>query len=129
MKKTLAVTLLLSLLSTASMAGEFGRKHGEALGMSYVGVSVFLGVYATTGAVPGLVVGVSTAASVTKKELDSQKQAAAKLLIDDVQNYHQNGSLSVSLETSISMLQELNAELSDAEALDILQDAALSILE
>ncbi len=128
MKKILATTLLVSLLSTSVMAGEFVRKHGEALGMSYIGASIFLGVYATTGPAVGMVVGVSTLASVTKKEIEANKREVAKMLLNDLQDYYQTGSLTASLGTTVVKLKETDNELSEAEALDILQEAAESIL-
>lgn len=82
MKKILATTLLVSFLSTSVMAGEFIRKHGEALGMSYIGASFFLGVYATTEPDVGMVVGVSTLASVTKKEIEASKREAAESILN-----------------------------------------------
>lgn len=128
MKQALALSLLLCVLSSAGMSGEITKKHGEAIGMSYVGVMVVTGVYATTGVVPGLIVGATTAAAITEAEVKSRRETAAKLLLNDVQDFYQAGSLSLNLQSAIALMKEANAELSDAEALDQLNLAALSIL-
>ena len=128
MKQALALSLLLCVFSSASMSGEITKKHGEAIGMSYVGVMVVTGVYATTGAVAGAIAGVTTAAVITEAEVKARREAAAKLLLNDVQNFYQAGNLSINLQSAIALIKEANAELSDAEALDQLNLAALSIL-
>jgi hypothetical protein len=129
MKKMLAVTLLLSLISASAMSGEITEKHGEAIGMSYIGTFVITGVYASTGAGVAAVVGATTLAGITQAEIKARREAAAKLLLNDTQAFYQDGSVSVNLQAAITQMKAANAELSDAEALDQLNAAALSILQ
>lgn len=133
MKGSLIAALLLSLVSTSAMSNEFTKSHRETLGFSYVGVSVVLGVYGTTGVGAAVVVGGTMAAGTTQKELqiseNKRKQEAAKLLINDSQSFYQSGEMSLALKDAIDQLKNQTSDLSDLEALDILNDSALSILE
>jgi hypothetical protein len=133
MKRSLVTVLLLALVSTSAMSGEFSQKHSDSLGLSYVGVSVVIGVYGLTGAGAAILVGGSMAASATEKEIqlseNKRKQAAAKLLINDSQAFFQTGEMSLSLKDAIDQLKNQTIDLSDLEALDILNESALTILE
>jgi hypothetical protein len=129
MKKMLAATLVLSFLSVSAMSGEITKKHGEAIGMSYVGTFIITGVYASTGAGVAAVVGATTLAGITQAEIKARREVAAKLLLNDVQEFYQDGNVSANLQTAITQMKAANAELSDAEALDQLNETALSILQ
>ncbi len=127
MKKALIVLLTLALNANV-FAGDVMGKHGEAIGLSYVGTFIVTGVYASTGAGVAAVVGTSLAASVTKKDIDARKQIA-KLLLNDVQDFFQTGTMSLNLQASVKGLRAEDSSLSDSEALDLLNSAALELLE
>ena len=129
MKKMLAATLLFSLLSASAMSGEITKKHGEAIGVSYLGATVITGVYASTGGIAAGVVSATTLGAITEAEIKARREAAAKLLLNDVQEFYQDGNLSVNLQSAINQMKAANAELSDAEALDQLNATAISILQ
>lgn len=127
MKKAMILTLAL-LLNSQIYAGDIMGKHGEAIGLSYVGTFIVTGVYGSTGPGVALLVGASTLASVTMKEIEARKNAA-KLLINDVQDYYQAGSMTLNLQAAVKALKAEDNSLSEAEALDVLNSAALSLLE
>lgn len=133
MKSSLVTALLLTLVSTSAMSGEIWKNHRESFGMSYVGVSVVLGVYGTTGVGAAAVVGGTLVVGTIQNELkiseNKRKQAAAKLLLNDSQDFFQTGEMSLALKDAVDQLKNQTADLSDLEALDILNDSAFSILE
>ncbi|GEM_PF-816564 len=126
MKKAIIVMLAL-VLNANVFAGDTMAKHGEAIGLSYVGIFIVSGVYATTGPGVATVVGASLAVSVTQKDIQARKQIA-KLLINDVQEFYQSGSMSLNLQASVKGLKAEDTSLSDSEALDLLNSAALELL-
>lgn len=127
MKKALVLAIAILVLQTNVQAGDTMGKHGEAIGLSYAGVMIITGVYASTGAAVAGIVGATTAASVTKKDIDGRK-TAAKLLLNDVQDYFQSGAMSVGLQAAVKALRNEDNSLSEAEALDALNDSALLLL-
>lgn len=128
MKKSLALALIISMISTSAISAEFWNKNKEAFGLTYVGVSVVIGVYGTTGAGAAIVVGATMAAATTDAEIRAHKHNAAKLLLNDSQAFFQSGEMSLALKDAIDQLKNQTIDLSDLEALDILNESALSIL-
>lgn len=128
MKKSLALALIISMISTSVMSGEFWNKHKESFGMTYIGVSVVIGVYGTTGAGAAIAVGATLAAATTQAEIRANKQSAAKLLLNDSQAFFQSGEMSLALKDAVDQIKNQTTDLSDLEALDILNESALSIL-
>jgi len=129
MKRSLLAALLLTLVSSSAMSGEFWNKHRDSFGMTYVGVSVVTGVYGTTGVGAAAVVGATLAVGITQAELKQRQQAAAKLLLNDSQEFFLTGEMSLSLKDAIDQVKNQSTDLSDLEALDILNESALTILE
>lgn len=127
MKKAMIVLLAL-VLNANVFAGDIMGKHGEAIGLSYVGIFIVSGVYATTGPGVATAVGASLAVSVTQKDIQARKQIA-KLLINDIQDFNQSGAMSLNLQSSVKGLRAEDSSLSEAEALDLLNAAALELLE
>lgn len=127
MKKAMILALAL-LLNSFAYAGDIMGKHGEAIGLSYVGTFIVTGVYASTGPGMALLVGASTVSSVTMKEIEARK-SAAKLLLNDVQDFFQSGSMSINLQSAVKAVRAEDSTLSEAEALDVLNSAALLLLE
>lgn len=110
------------------MSGEFWKKHRDSFESTYMGAMAVIVVYATTGTGAAILVGGSTAVSITEAELNQRKQSAAKLLLNDSQAYFQSGEMSLKLKDAIDQLKNQIIDLSDLEALDILNESALSIL-
>lgn len=124
----LVAALILSLASSSAMSGEFWKQHRDSFESTYMGAMAVIVVYATTGTGAAILVGGSTAASITEAELNQRKQSAAKLLLNDSQAYFQTGEMSLKLRDAIEQLKGQRIDLSDLEALDILNESALSIL-
>jgi hypothetical protein len=55
----------------------------------------------------------------------SGKEAVAQAALNDVQDFYQNGRLSVALENTINSLQDLDPSLSDEEAVDLVVEAVM----
>lgn len=127
MKKA-TVFILAMVMSSSLFAGDVMAKHGEAIGLSYVGTFIVTGVYASTGSGVASIVGSSLAASVTEKDIQARRQVA-KLLLNDVQDYYSSGAMSANLQASVNGLRATDSLLSEAEALDLLNSAALELLE
>lgn len=128
MKKVMILAIVFLSVQSFVQAKDIMGVHGEAIGMSYVGSMIVTGVYATTGSGVAAVVGLTTSAAITAKDKESRKNSA-KLLLNDVQDFYQSGSVSINLQSTINSLKNADETLSDAEALDLLNTSALSILE
>lgn len=128
MKKSAVFALIVATALSTAQAGDGMAKHGEKLALSYVGAFIVTGAYASTGPGIATTISVSLAASVTKNEIETRKQIA-KMLINDVQEYYQSGSMTVNLQASVRGLRAQDSSLSDTEALDLLNSAALELLE
>lgn len=128
MVKSTVLALALALTFSTAQAGDVMEKHGEAIGLSYVGTFIVTGVYGSTGGGMALLIGASTVSSVTMKEIEARKNAA-KLLLNDVQDYFQSGSMTLNLQAAVKAIKAEDNALSDSEALDVLNSAALSLLE
>lgn len=127
MKKVMIFAVVLLSLQSVSQARDVMGAHGEAIGLSYVGTLIVTGVYGTTGAGVAAVVGLTTSAAITAKDIESRR-VSAKLILNDVQDFYQTGAVSINLQTTINNLKNADETLSDAEALDLLNTTALSIL-
>jgi hypothetical protein len=55
----------------------------------------------------------------------SGKEAVAQAALNDVQDFYQNGRLSVALGNTINSLQDLDPSLSDEEAVDLVVEAVM----
>jgi hypothetical protein len=128
MKKVMIFAVVLLSFQSVSQARQVMADHGEAIGLSYVGTMIFTGVYASTGAGVAAAVGTTTSGVITTKDKESRKKSA-KLILNDIQDYYQVGAVSLNLQTTINNLKNADETLSDAEALDLLNTTALSILE
>jgi hypothetical protein len=128
MGKSAVFALIMAFALSTAQAGDGMARNGEGLALSYVGAFIATGAYASTGPGIGTTVSGSLAASATKNEIETRKQIA-KMLINDVQEYYQSGSMTVNLQASVKGLRAQDSSLSDTEALDLLNSAALELLE
>lgn len=109
--KSLAVATLAVLIGFGNV------NQAKALDITTsVAVGVAVGAYA--GAAAG--VAASSLLVGTELILTSRKEAVAKAVLNDAQNYYLTGELSVGLENSIKGLQALDSSISEEEAIDLL---------
>lgn len=135
MKQQLLTALFLLVASVAtSSADAHGRHghhshHGDAF-VSYTGTLVLSMVYG--GTTSPLLAGTTLGAAsviLTNDEMRAHQQVAAKLLVQDVQDFYLTGSTSLNLQSSINGLRSEFPDLSDSEAVDVLTQSAELILQ
>ena len=82
--------------------------------------------FATTGA---SVLGLGTSSSGADCMLGQARCKAAVQILDDSQEFFQNGNMSLLLSEKVKQLQELNESLSEEQAVDELVAMSLEILK
>lgn len=114
MKTTIA--LVLSLFFAAAVP--------QKAKASDIATSVVVGVVVTHygGTLAGIAASALLAGAATA--IHSQgKEAVAQAAMNDIQNYYLDGQLSLALENSISSLKELDSDLSDEDAIDLILES------
>lgn len=127
MKFLLLSTTLTALILSTSAFGS-ADKHEESFCTMAEGATIVYGIYSFT---PGVAVAVAGTIGVTSsiQFTEEMKTQAAKMLINDAQEFYQTGKVSINLQRSVDMVREENEELSESEAIDYLNQAAHSILQ
>lgn len=107
----------IAVATLALMIGFGNVNQAKAMDVS---TSVVVGV--AVGAYAGALAGVAASSLLfgTELVLLNSKEAVAKAVVNDAQNYYLTGELSVALENSIKGLQDLDASISEEEAIDML---------
>lgn len=112
--KTLLLALTL-LISTQTFADE-----GEGMFSTMAGVAISSSPFITTGT-PSI-----TSAEISK--MSGMNLKVAKIIINDAQDYIQNGDMNVFLASRVSLIQQESPEMSAAEAVDVLLEMAEQFL-
>ncbi len=107
--KTIILALSLSLVSTVASA-------------NFVEYSLEVTTYQAIGATVANIVNASSQATTNSKVVAVQIQ-------NDIADYNQSGVVSLFLADKIAMVNSLNSELSEQDAVDVLIEAAAIILK
>jgi len=120
MKKSILIMATVSLLSTSAFSRDMNQVSVQVFGtVSWAALSVF-----APAAAGALLVSISSAVGFISTTADETlRKQVQEIVNNDAQHFYNDGSISPALESSIKILKESDAFLSDADAVDALVEA------